>query len=793
MPYDYIDPKGKILLKNNSFCYIYEIKSEKGMNTFLSFEREKNDNEYKRFLDQLPKNAIVKILYSFQKSNYKQNKLFSSSEIINLTHNGRAKMIGLSQFLKYRIFVTIGYSPNPISSPKQLLLGFLNAQQNESKANNLLREICVGFENTLFNLSLNFKKLDGNEVKKLIESRVSQHNLDTKPKIYSDSYLAPNSQLLSADIDYSDNRQIVIGNKTVNIVSMNLLPSKTKQFRKDTFVQSFVNPLLYDLNFEHDLVIEIKKEDSEEATGSKLFLNKFIAEVFIRAKTAQRQLKSIKDFENEIIDDYKQTVTFSLSIITANTNIEELEIRQARILSKMGSLSGMGGYIENIDSVPLYLATLPGVIGNNYRSFLIKTENASSFIDFSKMYKGSNSGILVKNRSGEPILLDTMSPNLDNKNMIVIGPTRSGKTFFLGSLILQEVEMGAMVFLIEKKPSQKRLIKLLGGKYIDFDLENPTPLNPFKIYTGEITQGKVLTILRFLLALVKEPGDTIFDIDKTISTLLENTIYELYEKFGNEEPILSDYIKLLEKHKSDYKEHKIDKILKNLKAYTGRKVFSSFFNVKSKNDINFETVEIFGFNLLGLDDDPEIQSLATINLIGIFWEFMCLNPKKFKRTIFDEVALLLQNKQLGFMELIYSLYRLVGALNGGIITSTQSALDYSDSNSRAAIAENVYFKIIMQQKSDTILNTKDIFNLADEEVDLLSTVKRTNKYSEAFIKTDDYSAVIQLHESPYAVQLLTTNPSQNFQLDDKIAKYGGYNNNSAIIKAVKEQAEKEKK
>jgi len=405
----------------------------------------------------------------------------------------------------------------------------------------------------------------------------------------------------------------------------------------------------------------------------------------------------------------------------------------------------------------------------------------------------TSNGVLLMNRQNKPIRWDSFSRNLDNKNGIIIGPSGSGKSVTMNAILTQEAESGAKLFIVDKSASYKKMIQIIGGSYYDFNMDNPIALNPFHLNpqlkpqkNAIIPHRKMQSLSRFILSMIKESSQSLHEIDKTIITLVEQTITELYLK--KKTPILEEYYTILSQKEAPNVD--VARLAANLKSYLDRKMFHDYFN--NKETINIGEGEHIYIDLYGLDENKELQTLVAMNVIDMVLEHIELYRKYFKRYIFDEAWSIMKNKELGMIDLVIMLYRTVRKMNGGVWTISQSALDYEDPELQSAIGENVSTLIIMQQKEDTIRNTQKIFGFSDEEMMLIKTVKKTREYAEAYVRQEGKGAIVRVQLSPHELWAFTTDPGDNARLFERIRAIGGengMNNRKAVLQAIQDLAE----
>lgn len=96
------------------------------------------------------------------------------------------------------------------------------------------------------------------------------------------------------------------------------------------------------------------------------------------------------------------------------------------------------------------------------------------------MYLSDEKGHIYHDRFGTPAKINLWDyPALNNKNRIVIGPSGSGKSFWLNNYILQSYELGRDMMIIDIGGSYRSMIALNRGKYFDSTEQKKFAFNPF--------------------------------------------------------------------------------------------------------------------------------------------------------------------------------------------------------------------------------------------------------------------------------------------------------------------------
>ena len=155
-------------------------------------------------------------------------------------------------------------------------------------------------------------------------------------------------------------------------------------------------------------------------------------------------------------------------------------------------------------------------------SFPTFLEQALCFFAEETAYRSSPSpfGIkLVDRLSGIPLHLDISDEPIKrgittNRNKFVLGPSGSGKSFFMNHLIRHYYEQGAHVLLIDTGNSYKGLCELIhrrtrgeDGIYLNYTDEAPICFNPFYVEDGVYDVEKRESIKTLILTLWKREDE----------------------------------------------------------------------------------------------------------------------------------------------------------------------------------------------------------------------------------------------------------------------------------------------
>jgi type IV secretory pathway VirB4 component len=141
--------------------------------------------------------------------------------------------------------------------------------------------------------------------------------------------------------------------------------------------------------------------------------------------------------------------------------------------------------------------------------------------------------IYYTDRQGVPVAIDITGKEgriklTDNSNFFCLGPSGSGKSFHINSVIRQLHEQGTDVVMVDTGNSYEGLCEYLGGKYISYTEERPITMNPFKITKEEINIEKINFLKNLILQIWKGSNGV---VSKTEDRLIGQTIEEYYKEY----------------------------------------------------------------------------------------------------------------------------------------------------------------------------------------------------------------------------------------------------------------------
>ena len=203
------------------------------------------------------------------------------------------------------------------------------------------------------------------------------------------------------------------------------------------------------------------------------------------------------------------------------------------------------------NQLELFTDSFPGnayAFNPDYDLFLTLSDAALCFF-FKEHLKESEDTPLTTyytDRQGLPVCIDITGKEgkvkmTDNSNFFCIGPSGSGKSFHMNSVVRQLLEQDTDVVMVDTGDSYEGICGYFGGTYISYSKENPISMNPFKVTKEEYAQnfGEKKNFLKSLIFLIYKGNAFPTKIEDMIvnQTIVEyyDAYFHPFEKFTEEE------------------------------------------------------------------------------------------------------------------------------------------------------------------------------------------------------------------------------------------------------------------
>lgn len=566
---------------------------------------------------------------------------------------------------------------------------------------------------------------------------------------------------------------------------------------------SFAVPVGLMLSCDHIYTQVLMIDDSDE--NLKMFERR------ARNMNSLARYSRSNQINKEWIDQYlNEAHSFGLNSIRAHFNVmawSEDENALRHIRNDVGSqlaLMGCRPRHNTVDAATLFWAGIPGNAADfpAEESFYTFIEPALCLFTEETNYRSSSSpfGIKMCDRvSGRPLHLDISDEPMrrgitTNRNKFVLGPSGSGKSFFMNHLVRQYWEQGTHVVLVDTGNSYQGLCEMIrrktkgeDGIYFTYTEQKPISFNPF--YTDDYIYDveKKDSIKTLLLTLWKSDDDR---VTKTESGELGSAVECYIERICADrsitpcfntfyEYLLHDYRQELESrdikvHREDFN---IDNMLTTLRQYYRGGRYDFLLN--SAENIDLLSKRFIVFEIDSIKENKELFPVVTIIIMEAFINKMRRLKGVRKQLIVEEAwkALSIAN----MAEYLKYMYKTVRKYFGEAIVVTQEVDDIISSPVvKEAIINNSDCKILLDQRK--FMNRFDaiqsLLGLTDKERAQILSINMSNhpgrRYKEVWIGLGGVqSAVYATEVSREEYLTYTTEETEKMQVQQLTASLGG--------------------
>ena len=192
------------------------------------------------------------------------------------------------------------------------------------------------------------------------------------------------------------------------------------------------------------------------------------------------------------------------------------------------------------NQLELFVGSFPGncyTLNEEYDRFLTLSDAAMCLMYKERVLHSEETPLKIyyTDRQGVPVAIDITGKEgknklTDNSNFFCLGPSGSGKSFHINSVVRQLHEQGTDVVMVDTGNSYEGLCEYLGGKYISYTEERPITMNPFRINREEYNIEKIDFLKNLILMIWKGADSQIPEIEFRI---VEQIIIDYYDAYFN--------------------------------------------------------------------------------------------------------------------------------------------------------------------------------------------------------------------------------------------------------------------
>lgn len=248
-------------------------------------------------------------------------------------------------------------------------------------------------------------------------------------------------------------------------------------------------------------------------------------------------VEDIKKVQDVIARENKQLVYTHYNLIVAckkNVDPQKPTNHIENVFSRIGIHISKKAF----NQLELFVNSFPGNcygMSDEYDRFLTLGDAAACLMYKERLQQSEDTPLKIyyTDRQGVPVAIDITGKEgankmTDNSNFFCLGPSGSGKSFHMNSVVRQLHEAGTDVVMVDTGNSYEGLCEYLGGKYIAYTEEKPITMNPFNITKDELNIEKIDFLKNLILMIWKGTDDKISELEFRIVEQIVTEYYDVY-------------------------------------------------------------------------------------------------------------------------------------------------------------------------------------------------------------------------------------------------------------------------
>ena len=253
----------------------------------------------------------------------------------------------------------------------------------------------------------------------------------------------------------------------------------------------------------------------------------------------QIAVEDIKRVQDVMARDSKQLVYSHFNMIVclpADEDIQKCTNHIENAFSRIGIHISKRAY----NQLELFVNSFPGNcygMSPDYDRFLTLSDAAACLMYKEHIQHSEDTPLKIyyTDRQGVPVAIDISGKEgkekiTDNSNFFCLGPSGSGKSFHMNSVVRQMHEQGTDIVLVDTGNSYEGVCEYFNGKYVSYTEEHPITMNPFRIKREELNVEKTGFLKNLIMLIWK---GTQGNPTKTEERLIEQVISEYYDMYFN--------------------------------------------------------------------------------------------------------------------------------------------------------------------------------------------------------------------------------------------------------------------
>ena len=487
-------------------------------------------------------------------------------------------------------------------------------------------------------------------------------------------------------------------------------------------------------------------------------------------------VEDIKKVLDVIARENKQLVYAHFNLVVGTSIDADIQKCTNHLENSFGRL-GIHISKRAYNQLELFVNSFPGncySTNPEYDRFLTLSDAAACLMYKERIQHSEETPLKIyyTDRQGVPVAIDISGKEgknkiTDNSNFFCLGPSGSGKSFHMNSVVRQMWEQNTDVVMVDTGNSYEGLCEYVGGKYISYTDEHPITMNPFAIKREELNIEKIGFLKNLVMLIWK---GTQGEVTKTEDRLIEQVITEYFDEYFAKKQIENLSFNTF----YEYSTVRIPRIIKennlagiDLAAYNYLlkdfyKGGSHELTLNENLDTKLFDETFIVFEIDSIKDDPLLFPLVTLIIMDVFIQKMRIKKNR-KVLVIEEAWKAIASPMMA--EYIKYLYKTARKFWASVGVVTQEIQDIVGSPIvKEAIINNSDIVMLLDQSKfrERFDEIKAILGLTDVDCKKIFTINRLeNKegrsfFREVFIRRGSVGGVFGVEEPHECYMTYTT-------------------------------------
>lgn len=591
------------------------------------------------------------------------------------------------------------------------------------------------------------------------------------------------------------------------IADLDQLPAEVASCRKVTSLStdssavnlSFMNEIGQELDCEHIVNHFILKEPQKDIHGELDTRRRQMLSMAGRSAENRMYSEELNEFLEAAASEQMHTVRFHINVLAGGT-AEEYETVKDKVVSAVSRM-GVTPVYDIYDTPCQFWASIPGnEAGLAYQEYMTADLKVALCMG---IYDGFEPGVPdgVMKMSDRlrlvPQRFDIQEKALEmglieNYNVFLLGPSGSGKSFFMNKYLKSCYDAGQHVFLIDVGDSYRAVCNIIkeeskgaDGTYYTFEKGKPISFNPFRdVSRFRTADNQALNFLFTLMMTLWKNGNEA--MNSASMKIVRDSIIGFIDRWDEEcDPVFNDYYRYVRdefclslgqkeigKEYFDLKDYLI-----SLEQFYEGGVYDYLLNSDENADILNNRFVVFEIDRI--KGDPVIYPVTTLVIMDAFMEKMSSNGD-FKVMCIEEAWKAIMGTQMA--SYMMELWKTARKHRTSAVVVTQELKDIVSSPIiKDTILENSSVKILLDQtryinRFDALA---DYLSLDEDDKAMVLSLNRYRKGIAAgrevyFNLGNRKSFVMRLEVSPEERIAFSSQKRDKVRLAKEVVRTGSY-------------------